>query len=683
MKSYISLLSRLCRRWMVPAAGILAALALDSCKDDETGEFYLRLYDSPEALVLDQNGGRQEFVLHTNVGDWQVRPEFDEDLSWMEIWPMKGRDDGRFTIEVKANKTAFDRLCDLQIVSGGKVVQIIPVRQQGAEPSLVLDFSADCKRVSATGETFDIGVIANTGWKAEVLGDASGWIHLTEATEQSQSILVDKNETDGERTGVIRFSAPQTSLSVTLQVLQFDPATDFAYAQKTDIAALLAKVPSGGEITDNLYIEAYVISNRAKCAFDAKTMFVQDASGHGLWIEFSSEKENTYNLNDCLTLHMYGSVFQVEQPSTAMKVVNFTASSVKKQEASQGIEPIRVASLAELADYENTLVRLEKVEFVMPYGTYVNIDEDYYGKTNGSPGAAEFNDGTSEYGHFLRDTKGNLAKLYTSIKFMDRFAALMPEGSGPLTGIVIKRRKNNVVSPVIHLRSHEDNQVLEDPATRISKTLLQFGPWTTVQALTSVTASVGTGSIRTTNLTPNVATKGGSTSLYWQWSYARHHTAALDANGKGTPAYKRNVSIQYISLGAQNWWNANGSMIKDQPGGAWMISTSMTDVTGHLSMVFNNMSTNTGPLKYTVEWAEDETAPAADWKYIGEYLASEYQSGYQLMQYVVPLPDELRGKSKVVIRMRVTENICARNNGTKITMPSGLNMISYLRISEL
>lgn len=683
MKSYISLLSRLCRRWMVPAAGVLAALALGSCKDDETGESYLRLYDGPEALVLDQNGGRQEFVLHANIGDWQVRPEYDEDLSWMEIWPMKGCDDGRFTIEVKANKTAFDRLCDLQIVSGGKVVHIIPIRQQGTEPSLALDFSADYKRVSATGETFDVGVIANTGWKAEVLGDASAWMHLIEATEQSQRICVDKNETDGERTGTIRFSAPQTSLSVILQVLQFDPATDFAYAQKTDIATLLAKVPSGGEITENLYIEAYVTSDLTRHAFGQKTMFVQDESKRGLWIEFASDKENVYTLNDKLSLHMYGAVFQQEQPSTALKVVNFTASSVKKQEASQGIVPIPVASLAELADYENTLVRLEKVEFVMPYGTYVNIAENYYNKANGSATAAEFNDGTTEYGHFLRDEQGNLAKLYTSVGFTDRFEALMPEGSGPLTGIVVKRRKNNTVSPVIRLRSHADNGVSTDPATRISKTIMQFGPWKGIDPLPSVSANIGTGSIRTSSLTPNVASKSGTTSLYWQWSYTRFNPATLDEKGVGIPVYANNVALQYTSLGAKVWWNANGSTIKDQLGEAWIINTSTTGVTGHLWLVFNNMSTNTGPLKFTVEWAEDENTPAADWQYIDQYMASEFQSGYQLMQYVIPLPDALRGKSKVVIRMRVAEDLCAKNNGTKMDKTSALNMISFMSISEL
>lgn len=664
-------------------AALLAALIPGACTDDENAEPYVRLYDSPESLDYDQDGGRQLFVLHANIGDWQIRPEYAEDLSWMEIWPMKGRDDGRFTVEVKANKKAFDRLSNLQIVSGGKVVQTIPVRQAGAEPSLALDFGADYKRVSATGETFDIDVIANTGWKAEVVGAAAEWIHLTEATPERQGIRVDKNETDGERTGAIRFSAPQTSLAVTLQVLQFDPATDFAYATKTDIASLLTKLPSGGDITENLYIEAYVTSDVTRHAFGPKTMFVQDGSKRGLWIEFASEKENVYALNDKLTLHMYGAVFRQEQPSTALKVVDFSATSVKAQEASEGIAPIPVASLAELDRYENTLVRLEKVEFAMPYGTYVNIAENYYGKTNGSASAVEFNDGTTEYGHFLRDAQGNLSKLYTSVGFTDRFRALMPEGSGPLTGIVVKRRKNYTVSSVIRLRSHADNEVSADPATRLSKTLLQFGPFKGNTALPAVPATVGTGTLHTSSLTKNVSSSGSTTSLYWQWSYTRLAPATLDDDGVGIPKYANNLDIQYTSLGAKVWWQANGTSIRDQPGEAWIITASTTGVTGHLSLVFNNMSTNTGPLKFTVEWAEAEDTSAADWQYVGEYMASEFQSGYQLMQYVIPLPDALRGKSTVVIRMRVAEDLCAKNDGTKMNKTSALNMISFMSISEL
>ena len=49
-----------------------------------------------------------------------------------------------------------------------------------------------------------------------------------------------------------------------------------------------------------------------------------------------------------------------------------------------------------------------------------------------------------EYGHYLRDAKGNTAKLYTTWSFTERALSMIPEEAGDITGIVNKRYKCDV-----------------------------------------------------------------------------------------------------------------------------------------------------------------------------------------------------------------------------------------------
>ena len=41
----------------------------------------------------------------------------------------------------------------------------------------------------------------------------------------------------------------------------------------------------------------------------------------------------------------------------------------------KGVEPIVVEDISQLSQYENRLVTLRDVEFVLPYGTLCNINE--------------------------------------------------------------------------------------------------------------------------------------------------------------------------------------------------------------------------------------------------------------------------------------------------------------------
>lgn len=145
-----------------------------------------------------------------------------------------------------------------------------------------------------------------------------------------------------------------------------------------------------------------------------------------------------------------------------------------------------------------------------------------------------FCDGNDFYGHLLRDEEGNTCKLYTTTWFLDRFAALVPEGSGPLTGIVTKYYKQSTGEVyIIRLRQHEDNQVSTDASTRMSKTLIQFGPFGDTNTYDKLTPRVGSGQL-TTTMWSAVQAGAGGISMDWGWSYARMAPATVTIKSDGS-----------------------------------------------------------------------------------------------------------------------------------------------------
>ncbi|MCC8173247.1 MAG: DUF5689 domain-containing protein [Odoribacter sp.] len=340
---------------------------------------------------------------------------------------------------------------------------------------------------------------------------------------------------------------------------------------------------------------------------------------------------------------------------------------------------MKLQILSEIGNYENTLVTLKNVEFAIPMGTYVNINEDSYNE-EGNATSINLGDTPREYAHILRDKAGNFVRLYSASTFTDRFKGLIPQGSGDITGIVMKKNKNGEIINTLRIRSHADNNVSNSVKDRLTNTIVQFGPFDDVSDKSTVTANIGTGTIKT-SMFSNILNTSGSTAMYWAWTYARRITADLDANGNASPALTTNIQEQYACLNTQQWWNGTGTSILDQSGEAWIITFSTEDAQGDLLLSFTTSSSQTGPRYFTIEWADSENTAAANWQAITEYESTDWNSNYQLLQHQYRLPDAIKGKQSVVIRMRVNQNV--RVNGNTSTIASGgTNRIGYWSVTE-
>lgn len=699
------------------AAAVLAVLAVAvggaACSDDEgvSEEPYVYFADGTELLTYTIAGGSKSLEMYCNQGPWVIETAYPEDEEWIDVWPNEGSRDARFKITVDANTGAYSRTSSVNVVVAGRIIKSIVISQAGGDARLALDMGSDNMNASARKTQVTVSLDTNIGWLPEALGDAVGWLSFGEATETTQVVDVAAND-GAERTGTVRFQAIGTgfeSLYVDVHINQFDMEHDPYNGTHKTIREIVESLPAGVSATvdENVWVEGYVTSDPAKLNFEANRMFIQDESGRGLQFEFASAKDNVFAMGEKLKIHLYNADLVIDEVTRGRKVASFTSGAVFDRTTGGGIEPVELDYIENLDMYENTLVTLRNVEFSIPMGTYVNIDERTNLKAQGNPSALPYCDGTHLYGHLLCDAHGNTIKLYSRDTFLDRVAAVMPKGSGPVTGIVSKYTKNGVTQNILTLRSHADNGVAAD-GERLTNTLVQFGPLTGYEGVPQLLSSVGTAQLKS-SVFERVAALGssdsGSNALGWSFSYARRDPAEVTLSSTGvqsvTPAINNSASTPtliniFFCVEGQKFWNATGSTInregmgQDELGEAWIVNVDDFRCSGgNLALVFSAASSQTGPMYFDLEWADDELAPISQWHKFGEHINPDWYTCLQCQQYTYPLPDELKSKTKFTIRMRVSKNLRAgvgMTNGKE----SGVDVLSggsprfgYWAITEL
>ncbi|MCC8019142.1 MAG: DUF5689 domain-containing protein [Rikenellaceae bacterium] len=666
------------------ALAFCAAALLAGCSDDdESLGIYAYLDAESTALEFDVVGGEQEYLFYSNLPEWQIYVDYyTERDTWVDVFESKGKGDGRFTVAVEPNsEQAFERQAQVQIVSGGQVYATVDVSQKAASPYIRLDMHGmDEIYAGNRGATRVIKLDTNVPFTVQADEE---WISAGENDGTNQELIIAPNSADGERQARVKFVMVGTgneTVNTEILVTQTGNEMDIDFATASTVADVLAAFSPGSIINSNIYVDAYVISDYSTCNFEDNVMIVQEGD-KGLWIEFADEDENTIETGTKLRIHLTGYPIVLESSTGRTKIVGFSGSeSIISSEKTSGIEPIVLDDTRDIENYENVLVKLPAVEFAVPVGTYVNSSEIEYQTPGNATSLAEA-DTPMESCHILRDAQGRTARLYSSYRFTDKFVRLMPKGSGPVTGIAVRRIRGTAVETVLRLRSDRDNGVSDDPATALTREIVRFGPWSSLDRMTTIYPDAGTGNFKNSR-TGTVDASSSDQRMYWSWSFSRVAPATGIGNFyMGIPGMVNKVELQNVSLNCQTWWNATGSSITDASGKAWIITTSTAGTSNPLLLSFLTSSSQTGPKFLAIEYAEDESAPLSQWTHIADYTAQDWNSNYQLIQYHFELPAELIDRDRIVIRMRVTENKQARNENAIAT--GGTNRIGYWAIHEL
>ena len=685
---------------------VLVALLMGACQQpEESVGTDIKIYqvvngEEVELQELDSNLGGQmyDFILYSNIGEWELKPTFEEDNEWCQAWPSSGKNDARFAIKVFKNETAYPRTCEMNIVARGQIMGTITFNQGANQPYMEFAYAypEDTKVVNEFGESVKVRVNTNVEWKAELTYD-TGWLRLGEKTSEYQELIVDENEANDERVASVKFRAIGTDIEHLLYISQ-GTAADFEAATKWDIASVLDYLEEGvGGMSDNVYVEGYVISDYTSGNFDSKQMVIMDESNRGLIVEFEDAYSNIYPVNTKVTIHLKDMAFVLDEGGVGpdagtfyTKVAGVPSSRVKFAEPTAGIDPIVLDSGADLSRYECCLVTLKNVEFATPYGTYANINEDFGGDYDNIDGQGTaysyanshmYNTFFCEFVQPLRDSRDNIVELYTRREAKFRAARMIPEGSGDITGVVMKRIKDGEYIYHLRMRSLEDDQVSDDVTTRRAKTIMQIGPWTKPKALDKLTASVGTGTLRNSALNPGVVIGSSSVSPYLSDSWTRCVAATYnESTNKWYPLYATAEGVTYYVVRGLNWWDNNYNRITDCQGVAWVITTSTAGVEGQLSLEFAAGSSSGGPMYFTVECATNEDAPLSEWVPAAEdIIVANTSVSYSLKLFTIDLPSEFNNKTNLVIRLRASQDRRAGN--TNVTTDTGNSNLGFVRLS--
>ena len=684
---------------------LVAALAAAGCSDDETsggGELTFRGDDN--RFECPAEGGTKEIAFFSRTGHWEIVPA-DETASWVDAWPAYGDDNGRTTLTVEAIDDAYGRELVLNIVTAHGVTGQILVKQAGLTPVIKPNLTSPRIRADIAGTPVTVEITSNVKWEATV-DEGNAWISLGETTETSQQFLFTDNTNQPKRTGQVSFRMVGGDYYVSVPVEQMDGNTSFETAETVTIARLLSEVqPSADgrfELEANYAVEGWITSDFEHRNMPDSVLYMQDASGRGLkfvlkdkseFLTPSTERQGWYAQNRKIAVHMVGAEFH-EDAEGNLCVVDFAASSVKRSTDETPATPVAVVlgDMGGLAQYGNTVVRIDPVEFVTPYGGYAPFyeKEGNNEETTETEWVKNVKDGYRALfpyhtlaPHLVRDKQGNTVKLYFQRSFTQMYAKNLPAGSGALTALVTKFRGEYI----LQIRNMDDDALSPETPTRFSTTLLQAGPWLAQDAVPAFAvgnegedkSSIVFSVYDDTNNFDVFPSSSGAIAAYWLTTDVRRQFDIPFAD----------EAAHYYSLNAKLWWNVttHHSLVanNEDVGEAFVIRTNtLRNATGKLFLYLTGTSSKGGPGKMKIQWSDttEEDLTKVKFEEIGTYYAPCINFSPYLFPYSFPLPDAMRGKQQVTILVRCADGINAQYNNAAVAS-TGTTRLGHFGIVEI
>lgn len=75
----------------VAAVATAVASLLCSCESKDAEGSSVAIVDDLYQIEYTEEGGIQAFVVYSDVGDWELKPTYEEDWEWITAWPASGR----------------------------------------------------------------------------------------------------------------------------------------------------------------------------------------------------------------------------------------------------------------------------------------------------------------------------------------------------------------------------------------------------------------------------------------------------------------------------------------------------------------------------------------------------------------------------------------------------------------
>jgi len=689
-------------------AALFMLVIITACNKTEIIEDgYMTFKDGENLFTCTADGGSKTITIFSNIPGWKLVP-VDTNDTWVKIWPFEGDDDGNVTFTVASYESAYSRSCVINLIADNEVITTYTVKQTG-KPAFIIPTLTSLKlNVPMEANQLSIKIRSNVIWEAKVVGsetDNGNWITIGEKSDTTQLLsFSDNSDNSVSRSANVRFSmvGGDEEYYVDVNIKQMG-ATTYEKSQNIGISTLLGSLSFDAEgiaeVEENYRIDAWITSDKSNGNSPDSLLYIQDASGRGILLDFKDANElinpietSYFDLGRKLSIHAIGLKFKKNE-SGALSIIDFTSSSVKSSTTTAPASNIAVSlsSLASLDNYENTLIKIDPAEFAVPVGTFVNVS-DQSGALTGTTTSADkrwltasanyklLNNHYHLYTHIVRDNAGNSVGMDFKYSFTQKWNSLVPEGSGSITAIVTKSKGSNVLV----IRNLNDLDLSTSSTTRLTNTLVKFGPYKNTATspyyvAMNITATTGSGSITYSVPNSNGSFICGTSSsgYYLYWLYGVRVVASEPAS---------TIAKGYGAINAKSWYGSNNTIslvsTAENPYEAFILTTSSLKNTsgGDLYLSFTTASSLGGPAYMYLEWAED--AASTTWNLIGEYKSTGYEISAQYRQVNIKLPVAMKGKQNVIIRFRAKSKENANFSGSDLTA-GGTNRMGTVEISEI
>lgn len=484
-----------------------------------------------------------------------------------------------------------------------------------------------------------------------------------------------------------------------------------------------ARTWSGDKVGDDVFIEGYVISDKAgmnmgdvaqtttttiNYAANNTTAYIQSVDGqYGFRIITATANDNVFTRYSKVQLLLKGAGMEMESNPNRYTITGVTSAMVMSQVAGTAANlPQKEKYMSELTDDDvYTYTTIKNCELPIRKGPLTPVNEGYTPLFNANR--------ITKYPLLMRDEKGSSMFLLTNLNCpYRRDAAMLPYGSGKIAGVVVHETftrfeyqdaanesdYGNIGRFQLRHVSKSDLQLASGFSNGFSELLVEYRYPNIVSGVAYPNNGTN-GSLR--------SSAGVNIAATSDYSYLGLCGAAYLGNtnplGNGVllaSGTKQNTSASTNSDGkgaaassALNcncmWWNNTKNR-----GEAWVLQLSTQGIaTSQLSLQLTAMnwaSAGAGTPRYwRVEWSETGDMDGA-WNTIAHYTVPDAPNwsntllhqlpGYKNMN--IPLPLSLLGKSTVYLRLIVDRNLVSTGN-TYATAPVTASLgsaIGYLAV---
>lgn len=225
------------------ALTLICLLGFSGCKDndDPVGDPYLTFENIEGTINVSKAGitqAKRKAVTVRSNSAWKVALENPDDASWLHFFIDEGEDDGLIYYWVDKNTTFDQREGKITLSDNGKVLNSLDIVQEADVPNITVKDGSNGFTIAPEGSVLKVAVDANISWKASLTPEVS-WARITNVTEDSIFVTIDKNEED-ERTVNLSLvgEGEHSGVSTTALITQKDESLifndNFSWLQEGD-----------------------------------------------------------------------------------------------------------------------------------------------------------------------------------------------------------------------------------------------------------------------------------------------------------------------------------------------------------------------------------------------------------------------------------------------------------------